>query len=94
MSYGKKLFRSATRAFSSQNVYDETEEKLQSEVNAGLKNTLNDLQMKVGPYMFSLELDEDSTSDTYGALCLYLYYPDGSTPPPITLEGASLFWTY
>lgn len=41
MSYGKKLFRSATRAFSALNVYDETEEKLQSEVNASLKTSLN-----------------------------------------------------
>mgnify|MGYP002626590172 CR=1 FL=1 len=59
-----------------------------------LKSDLDDVESKVGPYMFSLELDTDVSSATYGELCLYLYYPDGATPPPITLEGDSLYWTY
>lgn len=47
MSYGKKLFRSATRAFSALNVYDETEEKLQSEVNSELRNSLTQLNQNI-----------------------------------------------
>ena len=40
MSYGKKLYRSLTRAFDAQNIYDDTEEMLQNEVNAALKASI------------------------------------------------------
>ena len=34
MSYGKQLYKSETKAFSAENVYDETEKRLQNEINA------------------------------------------------------------
>lgn len=51
---------------------------------------IDNLAAKVGPYMLSLEMATD------GTMHLYLYYPDGSTPPPLSYDQSDghLYWAY
>ena len=95
MSYGKKLFRSSTRAIDAQNVYDDTEGKLQSEVNADLKTALNNKILKA-----TSAVTPQTTQQTYTLSGLTAShelirwnFKSGNNDAPENYSNVDLTWT-